>query len=243
MSDIKKINRQFLVNLIVFTSIIIVAIAIMIVANVMIENENLEYLIYFPVLIILIFVVSTFKNRIDQISNLSYIIKIRAHQAPSLAMNHTKNIDSFERFIQGMDFIRFSYDNKHTLYYRLYKDDVKKIFKRYILEVIVLVDQKQQGFFLDVVDQEIGKIQQKHLAEQKKINRMIITQIKEVSELDEKTKELIKEIVFFRTNLGIISTINIGLHRSTNSAVMLYSDDYSPSLHYRKHVNLIKKII
>jgi hypothetical protein len=243
MSDIKKINRQLLVNLVVFITIILVAITIMIVANVMIENENLEYLIYFPVLVSLIFIISTFKNRIDQISNLSYLIKIRANQAPSLMMNHTKHLDTFEELIQGMGFIMFSNDQMHTLYYRLYKDDVKKIIKRYVLELIVLIDKKQEEFFLDIVDSEIGKIQQKHLKDHKKINRMIITQIKEVNDLDEKTKDSIKEIVFFRTNLGIISTINIGLHKSTNKAVMLYSELYSPSIHYTKHINLIKKII
>ena len=79
--------------------------------------------------------------------------------------------------------------------------------------------------------------------EKKKINRLIITQIKEIKELDDKTRDEIKEVIFIRTKRLIISTLNVGLFQTQKKAVMLYSDTYSPSLYYKYHLDEIKKIL
>ncbi|MDP3129913.1 MAG: hypothetical protein Q8N15_01130, partial [Bacillota bacterium] len=142
-------------------------------------------------------------------------------------------------------------DLEHALYHRLNRDPIdNRTFKRYLLEVVVLVNQRQNVFYLEQVDQEIAKIQQKYLKEHMRIYRMLITQVKEIGILDDHTKELIKEILFirsnwdlFRPNRTVISTVNVGLYRAENAAVMLYSDTYHPSLYYEYHINEIKKII
>lgn len=244
MTDIEKINRKFLVTLISFIIVVLILAGIMITTNILVPDqyEDYEYIVYFTVFIIMLFILPYFKNRIDKLTNISYILKIRSHEAPPLELNRTIN-PNFGGYLRSLDFVKFTVDKDHIFYYRMEKDTVKRIFKRYMLEVIVLIDEKQEDFFLDTVDTNIGKIQQQMLTEGKKINRMLITQIKEISNLDDQTKEKIKEIAFFRTNLGVISTINVGIYKKANMGVLLYSDTYSPSLYYQKHIDLIKQII
>ena len=112
-----------------------------------------------------------------------------------------------------------------------------------MLEVVVLIHQEGDSFYLDAVDEDIHKIQQEQLKDHKKIDRMFITQIKQIDELNDETRESIKEIVFIKSSIGIISTINVGCHKPSGTAVMLYSDTYSPSLYYKYHIEQIKNII
>jgi hypothetical protein len=72
---------------------------------------------------------------------------------------------------------------------------------------------------------------------------MFITQVKEISSMDEQTKDAIREIVFVKTSVGVVSTINIGLHFPSNKAVLMYSETYSPSLYYRYHIDEIKLFV
>ena len=92
------------------------------------------------------------------------------------------------------------------------------------------------------VDNEINKLRDELFKEKKK-NHPVNHQIKEIDELDEKTRDMIKEILFIRTKRSIVSTINVGLHRPSKQALMLYSETYSPSLYYKYHIEQIKKII
>ncbi len=243
MNDVKKINRKFLFALIFFIVYITVVVVILSSLNIFIANENIRLVIDVVILFASLFIISMFKTKFDQLTNLSYIIKIRANQAGALNMNHTLTLDRYKGFLQGLDYVLYSHDKQHATYYRLTKDVIKKMFSRHMLEVIVVEFTNSGSFYLDIVDSEIGKIQQLYLKEHKKIDRMLITQIKEIDELDEKSRDSIKEIVFFKTRVGIISTINIGLHKASKTAVMLYSDTYSPSLYYKHHIEQIKTII
>lgn len=243
MSDVQRINRKFLFALISFVSYVLFVLAFIIFSGYIIPNETLVLVLDVVLLFGSLFVASVFKTKFDQLTNISYIIKIRENPAEPLPMNHTKTLDYYKGYLQSQDYLLYSHDKQHALYYRLTKDNIKKMFSRYMLEVVVVVFMKSDTFFLDIVDSEVGKIQQMYLQEHKTIDRMLMTQIKEIDDLDEKTRDSIKEIVFFRTRVGIISTINVGLHIPTKTAVMLYSDTYSPSLYYKHHIEQIKKII
>lgn len=243
MNDIKKINRQFLFALISFIVIVLLAATIMVLSGILIENNDVIYMIYFAVLMAMLFVVSTYKNMLERITNTSYIIKIRANQSKPLQLNHLKNFDKMTSVLIAKGYLRFTYDNHHTLFYKISKDSIKRMLRKYMLEVVVLIHQDNDSFYLDAVDEDIHKIQQEQLKDHKKIDRMFITQIKQINELNDETRESIKEIVFVKSSVGIISTINIGCHAPSGTAVMLYSDQYSPSLYYKYHIEQIKKII
>ena len=111
-----------------------------------------------------------------------------------------------------------------------------------MLEVVVYINKDESEFYLEIVNDEINKIKEKLSKEKKTVNRMFITQYKEVDTLDEKTKKSLSEIVFIRTRNHIISTINVGV-LDNELAVMLYSDTYSPSLYYKYHIEQIKDMI
>lgn len=243
MNDIKRIDRSFLLCLIGFILMAAALVFCLIAVNIWIENVKIQTLLYFILLIASLIVVSVFKTVLERITQISFLIKIRAHPGDPLPMNHTRSMDSMGEHMVSLGYERSIQDLNHALYFRIAKEEVKRIFRRYTLEVVVLIEPHNTQFYLDQVDQEIHNLQQASLKKGKKIVRMLITQIKEINELDDATKTLIKEIIFVRTNQTVISTINVGLYRSLDVAVMLYSDTYHPSLYYVQHINSIKKII
>jgi len=251
MNDVVKVNRQFRWTLILFIVMIVTSIAAMILANLFMREEY-QYIVHFAVLLFLLFSIIRFKNRFDQITNISYIIKIRSHAGQPIKMMQTKKMNDYPSFLQKKDYVKFAQDKDHCLFYRITQDEIKKIFRKHILEVVVILNDTVDGFYLDQVNEEIGKIQQQKDNMRFRMDRLLITQMKPITDLTEKVKDEIKEIIFVKTtgislflksNTTIISTINIGLHQSSSNAVLLYSDTYSPSLYYKHHIDQIKKIL
>ncbi len=215
----------------------------LIAVNIWVENLKTQTLLYFLILIAALIVVSVFKTVLERITQISFLIKIRAHPGDPLPMNHTRSMENIGEHMLNLGYERHLQDLNHALYFRIAKEEVKRIFRGYTLEVVVLIEPQNAYFYLDQVDQEIATLQQASLKKGKKIVRMLITQIKEIEDLDDATKTLIKEIIFVRTKQTVISTINVGLYRAQGVAVMLYSDTYHPSLYYVQHIKSIKKII
>ncbi len=241
--DVKKINRQFLFTLVMFILFIAFIVVIILVVDKYVKNTNYVYAILFALFGIIIYVVSIFKRKFYEITNISYLLKIRNKPGSALKMKHSRNMSSFQNYLKRKGFIKFRATQTHTIYYKTYKDNIKKIFRNYILEVVIILPSDTKDFYIDEVDEDIAKIQQDQINKKQRIEKMLITQIKPVSDMDTKTKEAIKEIVFVKTKVGIVSTVNIGLHYPSNQAILLYSDEYSPSLYYKYHINEIKDII
>ena len=239
MADIKKINRQFIFNIIIYVLIVVGFITFGVLSFFLIKNENIVYLIFFIILTGLLIISGIFKNRIDSIINLSYLIKIRHHASKPLPTRETAT--SIEGKLRALGFEENHKKKKYTLYYKTTKDDIKRIFKRYMLEVVII--SRTNAFFIDDVNEEIDRIQMELHKKKMKIDKLFVTQIKDITELNEETKNQIKEIVFIRTNRGIISIINVGLHAQSKQAVLLYSETYRPSLYYEYHINEIKEMI
>lgn len=252
MSDVKKINQRFFFTLFVFVILIISGIASMVFANLYISNTDVQYVIYFVVMIGLIVAAGLFQTKFIRLTNTAYLIKIRYHAAKPLPMNHTKSWDDMPSFLMSQGYMRYAFDSQHKLFYRVTKDTIKKIFNKHMLEVVVLVEPHVNEFYLSAVDEEISRIQQAHLKDGKRMERMLITQFKPIQDLSDETKDKIKEIFFLKTReislflrarTAIISTINVGLHVPSDTALMLYSDTYSPSLYYTHHIEQIKSMI
>ena len=117
------------------------------------------------------------------------------------------------------------------------------MLRGYILEIVVLIKDNEPEFYLDAVDNEIQKIQDILIKEKRRVDKMLITQVKFIEELDDNTKKQLSEIVFIRTQTNVISTINVGIDLDNSEAIMLYSDQFTPSLYYTYHVDQIKKMI
>jgi len=252
MSDVKKINQRFFLTLFIFVMLVVLGIASMVFANLYIANTDVQYVIYFAVMIGLIVAAGLFQTKFTRLTNTAYLIKIRHHAAKPLPMNHTKAWDDMPSFLKSQGYSRYAFDAQHALFYRVTKDTIKKIFNKHMLEVVVLVQPSVSEFYLSAVDEEISRIQQTQLKDGKRMERMLITQFKPIQDLSDETKDKIKEIFFLKTReislflrarTTIISTINVGLHQPSDTALMLYSDTYSPSLYYTYHIEQIKSMI
>ncbi len=238
MEDIKKINRLFLTNLLLFVGAIILIIGAALLAYFLLP-EDIAYLIWFILLIVLMIISGMFRSRLEELTNYSYIIKIRANAGP--AIDTRKSIKDLEKGLLANDYQQKADNKAYTLYYRVIKDNIKRIFKRYMLEVVVI--SKKDTFFIDEVDKDIDTIHAELHKEKKKTDKLFVTQIREVSELSDVTKDQIKEIAFVRSTRGVVSIVNIGIHPSSQKAILLYTDTYRPSLYYEYHVNQIKEIL
>ena len=243
MNDVDRINQQFLNLFLIYIAVLIGLIIGVIVSFVFIANIDIAYGILLLVLVAMIIVTGLFKNKFDQITHMSYLIKIRTSQGEPLAINHMQSFPEVQSVFRKYDYERYQDNETYTIYYKLDKDPIKQIFRNYMLTVMVLIKNRNAEFYLDRVDKEINKLRDEIFKEKKKINRLIITQIKEIKELDDKTRDEIKEVIFIRTKRLIISTINVGLFQAQKKAVMLYSDTYSPSLYYKYHLDEIKNIL
>jgi|GEM_PF-649618 len=252
MNDVKKINQRFFFTLVLFIFIILLGIGAMILSNLFIPNVDLQYVIYFVSLIGMIVAGGMFQTRFTRLTNTAYLIKIRHHASPALPMRHTLKLDQMPSVLKEQGYTRYAVDQSHTLFYRVTKDTIKRMLTKYMLEVVVLIEGHIDEFYLSAVDEEINRIQETYLKERKRMERILITQIKPIHDLSVETKDKIKEIFFLKTRevslflrarSTVISTINVGLHKPSNTALMLYSDTYSPSLYYTHHIEQIKSML
>ena len=243
MNDVKRVNQQFLNLLLIYIAVLVGLIIGIAASFVFIRNIDIAYGILLIVLVVMILITGLFKNRLDQITHMSYLVKIRASQGEPLSIMNMQSFPQVQSVFKKYDYERYQDNETYTIYYKLDKDPIKQIFRNYMLTVMVLIKNQNAEFYLDRVDKEINKLRDEIFKEKKKINRLIITQIKEIKDLDDKTRDEIKEVIFIRTKRLIISTINVGLFQTQKKAVMLYSDTYSPSLYYKYHLDEIKKIL
>lgn len=239
---IKDVNRKFLVTIILYASYFIVGVGLFIYGYFKTGGGNLLVTGIFVFLLISIFVTSWVTNRLNYITNLSYIIRINSNSGEPLKITRVNNTQILYQYLEANDYIKYINDTTHYLFYRVKRDKNKRLFSMYMLEVVVYINKDSSEFYLDQVNDEINTIKQNLLKEKKTINRLFITQYKEIDDLDEKTKKSISEIVFIRTKYHIISTINVGIFND-ELAVMLYSDTYSPSIYYKYHIDQIKDMI
>lgn len=238
MDEIKVINKKFLIHLLLYIGIILILIGIAIFSHFKVKNENLVYLIWFGLLVIGLIVSGIFRNRLDIITNYSYIIKIGANASDPIRLRSSVDI---EENLLNVGY-QLKYNKKaYKLYYRVVKDDIKRIFKRHMLEVVIL--SKVNKFFIEEADADIDTLHKELHKQRIKSDKLFVTQIREFNELNNEVKDQIKEIAFVKSARGIISIINIGIHKPSKTAVMLYTDKYRPSLYYEYHVNLIKDIL
>lgn len=243
MDELKRIHKQFVVTISLFVIIVLAIFSTVWITYKYLEDPNVQYIIFFSLLIVLLFFTSMFRTRIEFVINTSYLMRINNNQGQPLEIKRIYKKEHLHSYLSGNDFNMFSNEEDYLIYYKASKDHIKKMFRGYILEIVVYLSPEHKEFYYSKIDDQIQKIQTKLAHDSKKIHKLLITQIKVVDDLDEETKKQISEIVFIRSQAGIISTINVGLHMDSNKAVMLYSDTFSPSLFYNYHIEQIKKMI
>jgi hypothetical protein len=243
MDELKRINKQFTRTYVIYIAIFVVFLLAALSVGIWIKDSNIEFLLFLLLIIVLMVISVYFKSYLDRIQNVSYLIRIMRNASAPIDLNHMREIPIFEAYARQKGFTLFTSGQTFKVFYKADKDHIKSYARRYILQILVVLDPTEPIFFSDKADEEINKLNQELLKKKMKVSRMLITQIKPVDELDEATKSAIKEIVFYRSKREIISVINVAIHKSSNKAVMLYSDTYSPSLYYTYHVEQLKTLI
>lgn len=243
--ELRRNSIRFAVTILINTLIFAAAVFIFIYFGKMLESVNSNYVwaLGFTLLLILLFTTFEFRNRIWAIVNQRYLFKIRENLGEPLHIKRLKSKEYLHRYMLNNDYELYSQDQDHRTYFKTEKNKVRRMFGGYILKVVVYIEKSQPEFYLSVVDDDVSRIQADLQKQRKKVQNFLVTQLKEIDELDDKTKKLITETLLFKTQSSVISTINVGLHHPSNKAVLFYSDKFSPSLYYTEHIEDIKKMV
>ena len=238
----KKINLQFIVTILLFSLYFVGGIVLLAYYYSKTSGSNLVVTLSFVYLLLTLFVSSVANKRLNFLMNLSYQLKIRDNAGEPIKLRISKSEKYLNGYLAKQGFKKLNQTATYNIYYRVVDDDIKKIFALKMLEVVVFIADTEKEFFLDAVDDEINNLKDQLWKDKIRVNRLFITQFRNMDELSDETKRQIKEIVFIRTRYNIISTVNVGLFQK-DTGIMLYSDTYSPSLYYRYHIDQIKNML
>jgi hypothetical protein len=240
--EVKKINKQYRTTLLVFLLFLVLCMLAALAGGLFL-GEQTSYIVYFGVLILIIFFGPVFRARLEEITNVSYIIKIKANESEPIAITHLKNEKDQDQWLLSNEYEYLIHKPTHDIYYKVTKDHVGKIFKKNLIHIVVILDNKTKKYYLDAVDEDINKLFAMLREKKTKMYGLFVTQIKRVKKIDETLKEQLNEIVFVRSRANILSTVNVALFEPSDLAVMLYADEYTPSLYYRFHIDSIKSLL
>lgn len=245
MSELRKNHIRFLRIIIVNVAIFAGAIFLFVFLGRILNDINYNYVwvLGFSELLVLVFTTFYFRTSIWSVVNERYRLKISENLGDPLPIKRLRNKESLNRYMENNDYELYAQDPAHRTYYKVVKNKIRKTFGGYVLKVVVYIEKDQEEFYLASVDEEIGKIQDKLQQDRKKVMNYLVTQIKPVTTLDDDTKRLIRETLFFKTQRSVISTLNVALHQDSEKAIMFYSDTFSPSLYYTEHLEDIKRMV
>jgi type II secretory pathway component GspD/PulD (secretin) len=206
-------------------------------------NSGYVYASLFLVFLVSLFLLTYLQVRFEYITSKKNQLSIMMHPAEPLERVRTLNLFGFIQYLLDNEFKRFVDRRTYSVYYRSLKDPVRKTRRRKLLEIVVIIDEIANEFYLEGLDEDIEKIKEKALLEKVKFDSIIITQYRMVREIDEKTKEQLKENIFLKNRYGVYSVINIALDDHSKKAVFLYSTEYTPSLYYKYQIEEISKAV
>lgn len=240
--QVKNINKQYGRTLIAFFIFLIMCILAILAGGIFL-GEQTSYIVYFGVLIIFIIFGPVFRTRLEEIANVSYIIKIKANQGEPIKMNHTINDKNYHQWMLSNGYEYLIHQTTHEIYYKVTKDHIGKVFRKNLIQIVVLLDKETKEYYLNSVDDDINKLLTMLHEKKTKMYGLFVAQIKRVSKIDDQLKKQLNEIVFVRSKKHVLSTVNIALFEPSNLAVMLYSDTYTPSLYYTYHIDSVKELL
>ncbi|MDA0871777.1 MAG: hypothetical protein O2987_02765 [Firmicutes bacterium] len=234
----KKQHKQFLITYISYIATIIATISVAILSYILFQSDW-AYLIIFILLLILLFASYRFKKALYLIIHRAYMEHILDDVIDPIDLRPDYDTIDVQKKLLKQGYKLHYTGNQYVILIKIVKDtQIRKIFQHHILHVAVILFDSKLKYYQTQVDDLINEIQFKSQTEDKKrIDRLLITQYKQVDEFNEKERLAINEIIFIKTDKHIVSTINVGLLKSPPIALMLASKTYRPSTYYQIHLD------
>ena len=240
----KKIKNKF--NTLLFLYIFIVLIFIFVTAVIYIYiSSEWKFIIIFFNLIVLVYLSYVFKKRIYEVIHRNYIKKIKEDVIDPIELKAKMSNQDLEKAIIKKEYKEYFSNSKIKLFIKIKKDEkIRKVFKHYILYVAIIILNPKLEYYQRKADEIINDIQYKSQTKDKKrIDRILVTQYKNINEFNDEERKSINEIIFIKTDKHLVSTINVGILESPQIALMLVAKKYRPSLYYDLHIEDIKQIL
>lgn len=245
MNELRKNHIKFLTVILLNVLFFILCVLIFIFVGRWLQtvNYNLVWTLAFVLLLILTYSTFRFRASIWTVVNEKYRLQLGKNLGDPLPIKRMRTKESVSRYLLNNDYELFTQDETHQTFYKVEKNKIRKMFGGYVLKVVVYVSKNQDEFYLQAVDEDINRIQDKLYEERKRVQNFLITQLKPVDDINDEVKKQVKETLFFKTQRSVVSTINVALHYDSEKAVLFYSDTYSPSLYYTEQIEDIKKMV
>ncbi len=120
MDNRKRIHRQFIITIIGLVISVAIAITVSVLLILNLKNQGTAFAIIFGIMLLMLPVAAYFKNRVDQLTNLSFTARIHANPGKPITVNRTLTKEGFYTYLNKQGYTLFSDDEMHTFYYRLY---------------------------------------------------------------------------------------------------------------------------
>src|SRR5690606_30789056 len=134
--------------LVTFIALIGISAIIITYAFLKIENQNLKFwVIIIPILVIFI-VLPFYKKSFDTVTNIAYIYKIQQNAADPIKLTGISKIADLNAKLNHNGFTKYSKNESYELYYSVTKDDIRKTFPKYIIEIVVILTDQANDFYL-----------------------------------------------------------------------------------------------
>ncbi len=239
----KKINRSFYFTIIATLAVVAGTVYLFFILLKKYPDNGYVYGLLFLVLFLFLFLFTYV-----QVVTESLIIRknnylIRENQEPPKDIKNAFNKKLFKKKVLDKGFIVHSEQPAFTVLYICDKDHIKKIFRHHLLQVVVIINEKENEFYLEELDEEIEKLKDNMYKAKKRPTSILISQYKIVARVTPNVKDQINENILLKNKYGIYSVINIALDRTSGKAVFLHSIKFSPSLYYKYQVEQILEFI
>jgi hypothetical protein len=238
----KKQHQRFLMTYISYIATIIATIGIAILSYVLFQSDW-AYFIIFVLLLFLLFASYRFKKALYLIIHRSYLLQIQEDVIDPIDLKpEFDTIDIQKKLLKQGYHLHYT-GNEYVVLIKVVKDtQIRKIFQHHILYVAVILFDSTLTYYQAKVDDLINEIQLKsQTVDKKRIDRLLITQYKQVDDFNETERLAINDIIFIKTDKHIVSTINVGVLKTPPIALMFASKTYRPSTYYHIHLDEIYK--
>ena len=154
----KKINQSFYLTIITTLAIVAGTVYLFFVLLKKYPNNGIIYGLLFLVLFLFLFLFTYV-----QVVTESLIIRknnylIRENQEPPKDASIAFDTNIFKKNVLDKGFIIHTEQPSFTVLYICDKDHIKKIFKHHLLQVVVVINEKENEFYLEELDEEIEKL-------------------------------------------------------------------------------------